>query len=138
MKMKAQVSIDFIILLSIAVGILTFSIYSYYTNTIQVQSSSRYIQASAICQQIRNAVTNAVANGNGFKSSFVLPANLNGQTYTTTVFGAARFVEISFGNQVAICNLASRNVTDSAGGTTFQLTPKSWTVTNVNRRVIIN
>lgn len=136
--MKAQLSMEFMVFVSIAIVILTFSVYIYYVNISHANKSSIYLQASAICQQIKNSINNVITNGNGVIASFDLPNNLKGDNYTATVYGLERSIEISFDSQAIYCNIVTVNVTNSTDSTTFQLNFGTNTVQNSGGKVIIN
>ena len=136
-KIKAQISLEFLILVSVAMTILTFSVYSYYSNTIEANRANFVAQAGSICQEIKDVVNNVIANGNGFAVSFDLPEEIQGKKYSATVYGSARFVEISFDSEVVICNTATGNVTNSTSAV-FQLNAGKNIATNSNGQVIIN
>lgn len=126
---KAQASIEFISMVSVALFIL---IALVIVNTYQAQAAhdaSVRSNAQRVCNDFAAGINLAASGGSGFKAHIFLPLNVRGQSYAIGITG--KTVHLNASDKTVFCRLITSNVSYAT------ISPGNIILENLNETIIV-
>lgn len=109
---KAQVSLEFMIIASVALVIFLIFLSGYYEKIGPLQSNRKRIKASQLSSKSAQSINDVFLAGEGTSKTFYLPDYLPGnQEYNITVYPDSRSVYIDWGEGEAGAKFLTTNIT---------------------------
>jgi len=118
---KAQASIETLGVLSLMLMLFMIVLSIYFSNVSEASIMADKMTATSICIRISSTLGSFAALGGNSTYSLNLPPYLNSKNYSAYIAQSAGVVKINYGNAGVGCLLQTTNITNSTGGTTFQL-----------------
>jgi len=108
---KAQVSIELLSLLAVALLLLIlFNIWTYRFQS-STERDSTYFDAERVCSLLANEINTAASIGDGYKKHFSLPSKLiNYVDYNISVLPSGKLVVVSWRGRETWCDIISSNI----------------------------
>ncbi len=126
---KAQVSIEFLALVSFMV--LTFVIYTpfFWQQQLDIEVEKEYLIGEKIALSVKKEIDIAVMFGSGYKRNFTLPEQISDSDYVIAIEN--KILKIRWKNRATEENLIAHNISGN---------PKSGfnTLSNLNDVIYIN
>jgi uncharacterized protein (UPF0333 family) len=128
--MKAQASLEFLIMFSMILLIFAFSVFTYYQFVDQGSTVRSALEANRICNQVASGLGTLSSLKGNATYRFNLPATVNYNNYTIHIFSLRQYVRVDYGTAGAGCNLQTKAITNSTGSTIFVLNKNATVVSN--------
>jgi hypothetical protein len=108
--MKGQVSVEFLILISLLLVVLTIFVFSDITMRQKLTSVRIEKEVRELCNKIAFEINSAVKAGNGYERSFYIQSNLFGVSdFSISVEPYSLF--INFDTSSSVCSTVTENIT---------------------------
>ncbi len=111
--MKSQSGFEVLIMSSIVIIILVFSVVSYVTKNSEVGFTRSYLSAQKICHETKSIINQISADGFGTAVKFTVPNQLEGSDFNLTVNSTNRIVAVEWNKNQYSCPLITQNATNS-------------------------
>lgn len=124
-RLKAQAATEFLAMTALGVSLLAVALLVYSFHAEEAKRVRSALEAHGICMKAASSIGAALALGPFSQSPLALPAKLNGENYSVWVAGKSHLVKVNYddaGDPAGVgCNFPAANITNSTGGTLFQL-----------------
>ena len=119
--MKAQSSLEFMIMFSLIIILFTISVAIYFTNVQEAKQIDDHLEATKICIQVSSILNSFAAMEGNSTYTFNLPVHLNYKNYSVWVSSQNRIIKINYDSKGVGCNLHTSNITNSTGAILFEI-----------------
>ena len=109
--MLGQVSIEFIVLLSILIVILTFTVYYNSSFYIQANSARNYNDAQEISDQASSEINLALKIGDGYSRMFYIPNKISNSIENFTISVSNYAVVLEWPGGFVTSPILTKNIT---------------------------
>jgi len=113
--MKAQVGIETLMIATILILLLVFSLISYVNRNNEISSVKEYLEAKKICRNVQNTINQLASNSYGASVKLTIPDKLETLNYSLSVYAQDKLILISWKNTSTSCSLLTQNVTNATG-----------------------
>ena len=134
-SLKAQSALEFLLMFSLSLLIFAMAVFMYTLNMNEADAVNDRIEATRLCLQVSSAISSFSALGGNSTYTFDLPKHLNYKNYTVWVIPGQKYVRVDYLQTGVGCSIQVSNITNSTGGSFFQL-EKNATLKN-NRGVLV-
>ncbi len=118
---SGQAGIEFLVMLSFSLLILSSAVFIYGSNIAEAQQQKSALEAAKICIQASSAINSLASLRGNSTYSFSLPEQVNSNNYTVWVSASSRTLKVDYGQAGVGCALQISNITNSSGASLFQL-----------------
>ncbi|MDD5022952.1 MAG: hypothetical protein PHU63_02175 [Candidatus ainarchaeum sp.] len=134
--MKAQASLEFLIMFSFVILLFSLILGIYFMNLETADKIKSSLEAKKICYGVSSTLNSFSALGENSTYIFDLPYALNSEEYEIWIFGENRLVKINYLEQGIGCPLHFSNIQNGAGESDFEM-EKNSTVFNYGGSIIV-
>lgn len=128
---KAQVSTEFLVMVSLMILILIVSVSIYSLFVEQGTQIKENLEATQRCLQVSSSINSFASLRGNSSYTFNISNTLNGNNYTIRMAAVSSQVRIDYGSRGISCSLETTNITNSSGAAIFVI-EKNATIRNSN------
>ncbi|MDI6798519.1 MAG: hypothetical protein QMD12_00770 [Candidatus Aenigmarchaeota archaeon] len=109
-RSKAQITIEFVLILMTLLIFLTFFAHAVYLQLSQTYEKSIELETERIGNEVASQINTAYESGSGYSKKYTLPDKLMNLDYNVSVNSAQGRIEISVRGAVSFFPIVTRNV----------------------------